>query len=77
MEALPFLMMGSSVVGGIAEKKAANKAAAAAARVGEFNAKLLSVMLIYLKINALSLITMCLSLTSVSVWRFVKRKVRL
>ena len=47
MEALPFLMMGTQVAGGIAEKKAANKAAAAAARVGEFNAKSLSVMLIY------------------------------
>jgi hypothetical protein len=41
MDALPFLMMGSSVVGGIADKQAANKAAAAAARVGEFNAKII------------------------------------
>lgn len=34
-------MMGTQVAGGIAEKKAANKAAAAAARVGEFNAQII------------------------------------
>ena len=33
--------MGTQVAGGIAEKKAANKAAAAAARVGEFNAQII------------------------------------
>jgi len=41
MEALPLIMMGTQVAGGIAEKKAANKAAAAAARVGEFNAQII------------------------------------
>ena len=41
MDALPLLMMGTQVAGGIAEKKAANKAAAAAARVGEFNAQII------------------------------------
>ena len=41
MEALPLIMMGTQVAGGIAEKKAANKAAAAAQRVGEFNAQII------------------------------------
>ena len=47
MEALPLLMMGTQVAGGIAEKSAANKAAAAAARVGvSLTHKLLSAILI-------------------------------
>tara|TARA_R100001015_G_C4496147_1_gene72172 strand:- start:63 stop:590 length:528 start_codon:yes stop_codon:yes gene_type:complete len=41
MEALPLIMMGTQVAGGIAEKNAANKAAEAARRVGEFNAQII------------------------------------
>lgn len=39
--ALPFVAVGSQVIGGIAQKRAANKAAAAAQRAGEFNATII------------------------------------
>ena len=39
--ALPFVAIGSQVIGGIAQKRAANKAAAAAQRAGEFNATII------------------------------------
>ena len=77
MEALPLIMMGTQVAGGIAEKKAANKAAAAAQRVGEFNAQIIERDINLAEISVLLLTIICLFLTNVSVWRFVKRKVRL
>lgn len=41
MEALPFIMAGSQLVGGASEAAAANRAAQAAKAVGEFNAQVI------------------------------------
>lgn len=41
MEALPYVMMGAQAVGGAVEYSAAQKAAAAQKRVGEFNAQII------------------------------------
>lgn len=39
--ALPFISVGAQILGGIAQKRASNKAAAAAQRAGEFNASII------------------------------------